>query len=60
MTSETASAPPTAAAATAPASTRRSIMHAVLDNLSDYGLVLALIAIMVFFQFTTDGTLFSR
>ena len=31
---------------------------ALKANLRDYGLVLALIAIMVFFQFTTDGTLF--
>ena len=28
------------------------------DNLRDYGLVLALIAIMLFFQFTTNGVLF--
>jgi putative multiple sugar transport system permease protein len=31
---------------------------ALIANLRDYGLVLALIAIMVFFQFTTDGVLF--
>jgi putative multiple sugar transport system permease protein len=39
-------------------STRRIILYGILNSLSDYGLVLALIAIMVFFQFTTDGTLF--
>jgi putative multiple sugar transport system permease protein len=58
MTTETVSAEPTGVAAATPQSTRRTILYAVLDNLSDYGLVLALIAIMVFFQFTTDGTLF--
>jgi putative multiple sugar transport system permease protein len=30
----------------------------LVNNLSDYGLVLALIAIMLFFQYTTGGTLF--
>ena len=34
------------------------IRAALQDNLRDYGLVLALIAIMIFFQFTTNGTLF--
>ena len=53
MTTETApqsSAPP--------ASTRQPIMAALQDNLRDYGLVLALLAIMVFFQFATNGVLF--
>jgi putative multiple sugar transport system permease protein len=54
MTTETASATP---AATAPAE-RSSALSLLKDNLRDYGLVLALIAIMVFFQFTTNGVLF--
>ena len=33
-------------------------VSALVSNLREYGLVLALIAIMVFFQFTTSGTLF--
>jgi putative multiple sugar transport system permease protein len=37
---------------------KASAQSAFKENLRDYGLVLALIAIMVFFQFTTDGTLF--
>ena len=32
--------------------------QALKDNLREYGLVLALIAIMLFFQFMTDGVLF--
>ena len=36
----------------------RVAVSALVNNLRDYGLVLALIAIMMFFQFTTDGTLF--
>ncbi len=36
----------------------RIAVSALVTNLRDYGLVLALIAIMVFFQFTTSGTLF--
>jgi putative multiple sugar transport system permease protein len=36
----------------------RFAVSEVVGNLRDYGLVLALIIIMVFFQFTTDGTLF--
>ncbi len=36
----------------------RVAVSALVSNLRDYGLVLALIAIMIFFQFTTDGTLF--
>ncbi|WP_421759128.1 multiple monosaccharide ABC transporter permease [Devosia sp.] len=53
MTTETA--PQTSAP---PASTRQPIMAALQDNLRDYGLVLALLAIMVFFQFATNGVLF--
>jgi putative multiple sugar transport system permease protein len=37
---------------------KASAQAALKENLRDYGLVLALIAIMVFFQFTTNGTLF--
>lgn len=37
---------------------RASARSALKENLRDYGLVLALIAIMIFFQFTTNGTLF--
>jgi putative multiple sugar transport system permease protein len=40
------------------ASSRQPIMAALQDNLRDYGLVLALLAIMVFFQFATNGVLF--
>lgn len=46
----------TAGKAVSPA--KASAQAALKENLRDYGLVLALIAIMVFFQFTTNGTLF--
>ena len=36
----------------------RIAVSALVTNLRDYGLILALIAIMIFFQFTTNGTLF--
>ena len=36
----------------------RIAVSALVSNLRDYGLVLALIVIMIFFQFTTNGTLF--
>ncbi|WP_256748869.1 multiple monosaccharide ABC transporter permease [Mesorhizobium sp. Mes31] len=36
----------------------RVAVSALITNLREYGLILALIAIMVFFQFTTSGTLF--
>jgi putative multiple sugar transport system permease protein len=36
----------------------RFAVSEVVGNLRDYGLVLALIIIMLFFQYTTDGTLF--
>jgi putative multiple sugar transport system permease protein len=36
----------------------RIAVSALVANLREYGLVLALIAIMIFFQFTTSGTLF--
>jgi putative multiple sugar transport system permease protein len=37
---------------------QRVAVSALMTNLREYGLVLALIIIMLFFQFTTDGTLF--
>ena len=46
----------TAGSAVSPA--KATAQAALKENLRDYGLVLALIAIMVFFQFTTNGTLF--
>lgn len=52
MTTETAPQPVPAAPAA------RSAAAMLAANLRDYGLVLALIAIMVFFQFTTNGVLF--
>ncbi|TIM23924.1 MAG: sugar ABC transporter permease, partial [Mesorhizobium sp.] len=36
----------------------RIAVSALVTNLREYGLILALIAIMVFFQYTTSGTLF--
>jgi putative multiple sugar transport system permease protein len=38
--------------------TRPDIMRFVKANIRDYALLLSLLAIMVFFQFTTNGTLF--
>ena len=60
MTTETAPTPQTTVAQDVPAPGARSRIgaSAVLNNLRDYGLVLALIAIMVFFQLTPNGTLF--
>ncbi len=55
MSTETA--PKTGVAEDVQAGPRVAISDLV-GNLRDYGLVLALIIIMVFFQFTTDGTLF--
>ncbi|RJG41076.1 MULTISPECIES: multiple monosaccharide ABC transporter permease [unclassified Mesorhizobium] len=37
---------------------RASMQHAMKENLREYGLVLALVAIMVFFQVMTNGILF--
>ena len=39
-------------------SAKSSMQDAIKANLRDYGLVIALIAIMLFFQFTTNGVLF--
>jgi putative multiple sugar transport system permease protein len=36
---------------------KKSISHYLSANLRQYGLLLALIAVMVFFQIVTDGTL---
>jgi putative multiple sugar transport system permease protein len=57
MSTETVSAPPPQTAVEA-RSGRRAALSGLLNNLSDYGLILALIAIMLFFQYTTGGTLF--
>jgi putative multiple sugar transport system permease protein len=57
MTTETSPEPQTGVAPTATPAPRLAI-SSFTSNLRDYGLVLALIAIMVFFQFTTNGTMF--
>ena len=57
MTTESAPTPQTGVAETTPRGPRFAI-SSITSNLRDYGLVLALIAIMVFFQFTTNGTMF--
>jgi putative multiple sugar transport system permease protein len=46
----------TVGAAASPA--KATAQQAIKDNLREYGLVLALIVIMLFFQFMTDGVLF--
>ncbi|MBL8590831.1 MAG: sugar ABC transporter permease [Methylobacteriaceae bacterium] len=48
----------TADASAAPAAAQGSNRDALRDNLREYGLMLALLAIMIFFQFATDGVLF--
>jgi len=58
MTTETAPAPQTTVAEDVPATQPRFTTSALWTSLRDYGLLLALIAIMVFFQITTNGTLF--
>ena len=59
MSTETAPSPRTTVAEDIPATSRRGFAVAsLIDNLRDYGLVLALIVIMLFFQYTTGGTLF--
>jgi putative multiple sugar transport system permease protein len=57
MTTETAQNPQTGIAQDAPRQQSGGIA-ALYANLRDYGLILALIAIMIFFQFTTNGVLF--
>ena len=46
----------TAAPVVSPA--KASAQDAIKSNLREYGLIIALIAIMLFFQFTTSGILF--
>jgi putative multiple sugar transport system permease protein len=58
MTTESSPAPQTGVATETTAATPRVGLSSFTNNLRDYGLVLALIAIMVFFQFTTNGTMF--
>lgn len=58
MTTESSPAPQTGVAVETTAATPRVGLSSLTNNLRDYGLVLALIAIMVFFQFTTNGTMF--
>ena len=48
----------TEAAGTVASPAKASAQAALKENLRDYGLVLALIAIMVFFQWQTAGVLF--
>ena len=43
---------------TTEAPSRPDILRFVKSNIRDYALLLSLLVIMVFFQFTTDGTLF--
>jgi putative multiple sugar transport system permease protein len=57
MTTESTPTPQTGVAETTAKGPRVAI-SSLTSNLRDYGLVLALIAIMVFFQFTTNGTMF--
>jgi putative multiple sugar transport system permease protein len=42
----------------APTSSKADIARFIKSNIRDYALLLSLLAIMVFFQFTTNGTLF--
>ncbi|WP_315918579.1 multiple monosaccharide ABC transporter permease [Mesorhizobium sp. SP-1A] len=56
MTIDSAPAPQSGVAEEA--QRQRVAVSALVTNLREYGLVLALIIIMLFFQFTTDGTLF--
>ena len=48
----------TETAAPAVSAAKASARDAIRENLREYGLVIALIAIMIFFQFTTNGVLF--
>ena len=57
MTTETSPVPQTTVAEDVQPGPRFAV-SALATNLRDYGLVLALIAIMIFFQLTTSGTLF--
>ena len=55
MTTQTSSDTPAAPVALPG---HRSVSASIVSNLRDYGLLLTLIALMVFFQFTTNGVLF--
>ncbi len=44
--------------ATTQAQTKPDLIRFLKANVRDYALLLSLLAIMIFFQFTTDGTLF--
>ncbi len=56
MTTQTSSEVVAAPAAGAPG--RKPISASLLSNLRNYGLLLTLLALMIFFQFTTNGVLF--
>lgn len=58
MSTESAPAPQSNVAEDVGQRPPRIAVSALTTNLREYGLILALIAIMVFFQFTTSGTLF--
>jgi putative multiple sugar transport system permease protein len=57
MTTETAPAPQTGVAEDVPTGTRVPV-SSLVNNLRDYGLLLALILIMLVFQYFTNGTMF--
>ena len=58
MTIETAPEPPDGCRRRTQPASRAAALPRCYANLRDYGLILALIAIMIFFQFTTNGVLF--
>ena len=58
MTTETAPAPQTGVAEDVQPSISRIRVGSLINNLRDYGLLLALILIMVVFQYFTNGTMF--
>ena len=57
MSTESSPAPQSGVAEDAQQGPRIAV-SALVNNLRDYGLILALIIIMIFLQFTTFGTLF--
>ena len=57
MTTQTSTDVPVAAGASV-APGQKSIASSLLGNLRDYGLLLTLVALMIFFQFMTNGILF--
>ena len=58
MTTETAPAPQTGVAEDVQAAGNRVPVGSLVNNLRDYGLLLALIIIMLVFQYYTNGTMF--